>query len=858
MVRTALQDAASIAGLLITTEAMGEGRLTVDAEVRQSARSVEIDTVHLPETPYERLVGRDEELKRLDETWSDPAVKVFSLVGEGGTGKSALVNKWLTRMQADNYRGADAVLGWSFYSQGSKERATSADQFLNWSIAKLGINLTTTSASAKGEAIAEALAERRVLLILDGVEPLQHGPGSQPGQLKDLGMCALLRRFAAMPPREPHGLIVITSRLAVADIARWKDTAAPVLDVEELSDEAGAALLRDNGVWGTDRELKAASHDFGGHPLALGLLASFLQETQFGDVRRRDHIRDFFADPENPRHDHAKRVMESYEQEWLKDQPVLLGIMHMVGLFDRPASGDCLKALRQKPAIKGLTDAIVGIEDAKWWRAVACLREVRLLSPQDKSAPETLDAHPLVREWFGESLRTKNGTAWRAAHSRLFDHLRRATKEGDQPTFEQLDPLYQAIAHGCRAGRYLEALEKIYRDRICRRLPGGIEFYNLEKLGAFGSSLAAISWFFDKPYDKPVTTLSEQWRSWVLSQASTCLEAQGRLAESLQANLVVLDMEKAAKRWGNAARCAGNLSWAELRRGEVAFAVTRAEQAVRYADDSSYEFAKMAARVAHAHALHAAGREGEAEALFADAELRNREIYPFSPLLVAQHGYQYCDLLLAKGAWEAARERGAQTLKSCNWVRDVAFGKLTLGRANLGLALAGTGQSTSVTEQRHDFACSARAGLDEAVEGLRASGRLYSVALGLLARAVFRRSNGDWLGAARDLDEVEEIAELGPMKIYLCDMAIERARLAFAQIEAFAPLNGLLETDHPPKPAPPSADGVAGLKREAAAQLKIGENYVATCGYHKRDEELAELEAVLAGLRRFAGLPPRV
>ncbi len=58
------------------------------------------------------------------------------------------------------------------------------------------------------------------------------------------------------------------------------DDVAPVVDVEKLSDEAGAALLRDNGVWGTDKELKAAAHDFGGHPLALGLLASFLKETQ--------------------------------------------------------------------------------------------------------------------------------------------------------------------------------------------------------------------------------------------------------------------------------------------------------------------------------------------------------------------------------------------------------------------------------------------------------------------------------------------------------------------------------------------------------------------------------------------------
>ena len=262
--------------------------------------------------------------------------------------------------------------------------------------------------SAKGEAIAEALAKRRVLLVLDGVEPLQHGVDKQQGELKDAGLRALLRRFASTPPGQTHGLIVLTSRLAVKDIARWQDNIAPVVDVEKLSDEAGAALLRDNGVRGTDKEVKAAAHDFGGHPLALGLLASFLKETQSGDVHRRDHIRAFFADRENPRHDHAKRVMESCEKEWLSGQPVLLAIMHMVGLFDRPASGDCLNALRDKPVIEELTDEIVSLDHSEWQRAVTRLREVRLLLPRDPAAPDALDAHPLVREWFGDRLKQTN------------------------------------------------------------------------------------------------------------------------------------------------------------------------------------------------------------------------------------------------------------------------------------------------------------------------------------------------------------------------------------------------------------------------------------------------------------------
>src|SRR5208282_3493603 len=180
----------------------------------------------LPETGYEQLVGRDAELKRLDEAWSDERTNVLSLVAEGGAGKSALVNEWLSRLQADSYRGGDCVLGWSFYSQGLKERATSADKFLNWALAKLKATVATTSASAKGEAIAEALMTRRALLVLDGVEPLQHGPGPQTGQLKDQGLRSLLRRFAAVPPRTAHSLIALTSRLAVADIQRFRTGAA--------------------------------------------------------------------------------------------------------------------------------------------------------------------------------------------------------------------------------------------------------------------------------------------------------------------------------------------------------------------------------------------------------------------------------------------------------------------------------------------------------------------------------------------------------------------------------------------------------------------------------------------------------
>ena len=816
----------------------------------------------LPETAYERLVGRDAELWRLDEAWADANTNILSLIAEGGAGKSALVNEWLKRLQADGYRGAEAVLGWSFYSQGSKERATSAEEFLNWALDKLGLTLATTSATAKGEAIAEAMATRRVLLVLDGVEPLQHGLDKQQGELKDAGLRALLRRFASMPPTAARGLVVLTSRLPVKDVARWKDGAAPVVDVDKLSEAAGAALLRDNGVWGTDRELRAAARDFGGHPLALGLLASFLTETQRGDVRRRDHVRTYLADRENPRHDHARRVMESYEKEWLASEPVAHTIMHMVGLFDRPASGDCLRALRQAPAIDGLTGAVVALDEGVWQRAVARLREVRLLAPADPAAPDALDAHPLVREWFGERLKATNESAWKAAHGRLYEHLRDTTKEGKTPTLEDLAPLYQAIAHGCRAGRHQEALGEVYADRICRRQPdGGLEFYAAKKLGALGSDLAAISWFFDKPYEMPVATLTPANRFWLLSEAAMRLRAQGRFAEALPALRAALRRAEDVQAWGNAAIAASNLGEAELFVGEVAAAVATAKQSAAHAERSGNEFQMIAVRTTYADGLHAAGRREEAMREFADAERRQEKRQPEHPLLYSLQGYRYCDLLLTKGDWLAALERGNtigewEAASTSPSLLDRGLRRLWVGRAHLGQALATVGQPPPTATARDD-ARTARARLVEAVEGLRAAGRSDRLPRGLLARAAFRRSVGDWDGVARDLDEVEEIAEPGPMRLYLCDMALERVRLAFARCEAFAPLYGLIG-DSPPKPERPIEAERKCLHDEAETQLAIAANYIKTCGYHRRDEELAELQAVLRGDRLFADLPPRV
>jgi hypothetical protein len=108
------------------------------------------------------------------------------------------------------------------------------------------------------------------------------------------------------------GLCVITTRLPVADIADHERASALRLDLEQISSDAGARLLRTLGVKGDEEQLRSASDEFSGHCLALTLLGSYLSDAYNGDIRFRKEVSERLG------HDvrqgvHARKVMESYE-----------------------------------------------------------------------------------------------------------------------------------------------------------------------------------------------------------------------------------------------------------------------------------------------------------------------------------------------------------------------------------------------------------------------------------------------------------------------------------------------------------------------------------------------------------------
>ncbi len=781
-----------------------------------------IDLTHLPEgAPH--FLGREHELAALDAAWRDAGrTAIVQIIAPGGVGKTALVKRWLDGMRIRGWEGARRVYGWSFYSQGTREdQQASEDLFLANALEWLGVEHDPALNPAdKGRLLAEAVVVGRTLLLLDGVEPLQYPPGPLEGELHAPGLKALLTHLATAGQA---GLCVISSRERLADLDEWErnehrpNGGVPRLDLGNLSESDGARLLHDLGVKragaaqiaANDEELKQASREVKGHALTLSLLGRYLELAYEGDIRRRDQV-DFQEADAEVDGGHAFRVMKAYETWFARAGQKgerELAALRLLGFFDRPASRASLRALRTAPAIPGLTRPLVTLKPELWRVTLKRLQACGLVYFDADAG--SVDAHPLVRQYLAKTLSESMPEAWREGHRRLYEQLKASVPHRPEG-LAGLQPLYQAVAHGCLAGLWQEACDEVYVDRILRGA-GHDGYYSTRKLGALGADLGVVACFFVEPWRRLIPALSEADQAWLLNEAATRLRALGRLGEALEPMWASGEMDVERGEWEGAAISYGNLSELQLSVGRVGAAVADAESSVDYADCSGNAVWRMVSLSALADALLHHGEGETAAARFSEAETLQKERQPLYPLLYSVQGFQYCDLLLGgaeRAAWgvvtgggatdaggdklrldcSAVMERAVRTLRWADKnnlsLLDIALDHLTVARCALYSALL-NGSPPDAFE-------AARKEIDSAVAGLRAAGDQSRLPLGLLTRAWLRQCLDDEAGARADLDEVERIARRGNMRLHLADLHLTRARL-FRDRDELAKARALIE-----------------------------------------------------------------
>ena len=376
--------------------------------------------------------------------------------------------------------------GWSFYRQGTSGGTSSADEFIDAALTWFGDpDPRLGTAWEKGERLAKLISYRRTLLVLDGLEPLQNPPGPQEGRLREPSLQALLRELAAFNT----GLCVITTRTPVADIADHERTSALRRDLDQLPSDEGAKLLRALGVKGDEAELRTASDEFRGHCLALTLLGSYLTDAYNGDIHCREEVSSHLVDDVR-QGAHARKVMASY-QTWFDEGPEL-SLLRMLGLFDRPADERALEVLLEPPAIPGLTESLTDLSPIEWRTILGRLRRARLFAGEDPHNPRQLDAHPLVREYFGGQLRSQQTEAWKECNRRLYQYYRTIAPQLPN-SFREMEPLFLSVICACNAGLLREALHEVYIPRIER----GNAHFAANVLGATGPLLLVLAHFFE-------------------------------------------------------------------------------------------------------------------------------------------------------------------------------------------------------------------------------------------------------------------------------------------------------------------------------------------------------------------------
>jgi len=785
---------------------------TVEPKVNNSPVATDkIDFTRLP-NPSAELVGRSKELRKLTNVLKNK--QLVHIYAGGGVGKSALIFEWLQRMQPKKYHDVEKVFAWSFYSQGSHDTQNSSIDFFQKALPFFGhTGEFPKDDTAKGRALAKCLRNHSFILILDGLEPLQHPAHILDGELKDTALRAFLDDVHYHGLEKSPSLIVISSRQPLAELDNWSKEQYLEIDLQTLSPDDGVKLFRKLKVTGTDQELKQATQDMGGHALALVLLGKMLVSQFGGDIAQRDRLPALWEEEKFGAH--AKRVLAWYATYWknsiwvsfwLKTPLAFLvrrleskerSFLNLLSLFDRPMG------LAEKDELVKHAECAAPLRtlnDLAWQPLEKTLENAGLLLHNEGMRTQW-DCHPLIRNYFAQQFKETRPDQFRQAHRVLFEYYQKVPQKQQPDTLAELEPLYRAVVHGCLAGEYWDA-EEIYWSRILRgeeKDSSGnypCDYYSQRQLGAYSKDLTILSKFFNdngdwsNPVNVPVEKLNgkkldgrqvttEDWskiRAWLSGVASYCLMSLGRLEEALAPRKLDKELEKkladcsdnpdnVKRRLKNVSKASRNLSDLQLLLGKIEEATQTAKETLEFAKASGNSSERVKGFARYAWIAYVQGEDVTTEEYFKKAEHIQQQNEQDTSL-PSFSGFLHCSFLL-----EQTNERSGyeDVLKRAQYIyEDDTSEKTRL----LHVAL----ESLITAKVYHKQGNTKKVDLDQVVIDARKAETIQYLPMFLIDRANFYLDQQQFDDALRDLDEAWQIIKRSDMKLYAVDYHLAMSR----------------------------------------------------------------------------------
>jgi hypothetical protein len=770
-----------------------------------------VDVWRLSSSPA-HMVGRTAESEALTRAWLSGRDNAVTLVGWGGAGKTTLVANWLADMAAHRYHGAESVFAWSFDGQSDGENWATSDQFFDALIRSLDIE--GVSSSTTWERCREAtkrLQQTKSLIILDGLERIQHPPGPLEGTFRERVMQMFIRELAALNA----GMLILTSRLPIIDIDAYIGKTCQLIQIPELSRAESIEILTGAGVQGDTAQLSRIADEVRDHPLSLRLLSGYLQTVFDGDARMWESSG--LSKAVAGEGGNASAIMDQYAA-WFDGRPELQ-LLQMLGLFNREAAEDELAILRELPVRPGLNDQLVSMTRAELAYTLSSLRRAGMI--QNNPGQAGIDAHPLVREYFQRSFRRRHPEAFREGHRRLRNLL--AAKSSACPkNLEECGPVIAAIWHGTRAGDNAYALSELYWPRLAQD-----HHFLRDGLGAAASNHAALSYLLE---DTGGTPLSSAEISRLLADQSLDLRMMGNTAEAVFPLTQAIRLTRASGDTVVLVNQLRHLSQLELALGKVGEACRHAEEALKISTDRQHgSLEALSTRTSCAYALLQAGRYSEARRVLEQADLFAKNAVPE----LAPHAsrvtfcialYRTVDTLLGlagAGSQESQEEPGrsgsVDLATSALVVARRAVSAASAAPGLLGAALLDLAAERVLVTTSADGAMTAR--LSQAVEDIRTVGQRPWIIEANLVKCRALAAAGSIEEASSALQVAERLAADDGMVLQRLVCQIERVRVDASRVHADRPVGPTDQARVTDISAAASRLGLAFLEQQVAGLI---------------------------------------
>lgn len=738
-------------------------------------------------------LGRDGEVQWARGELARGDRRIVAFVAPGGVGKSEIVKclrrEWDTLQSAQHYEG---LIEWSFYSQGSTDRVVSSETFFHAAFNQLGVNrerYAQLPPAARGQLLADTLQNRKFLLILDGLEPLQYGSGPIRGYFKDSGLSTFLSELVASSPGGSTALI--TTRVPLTSL---RHPSVSERSVDLLSPEVGQQLLASLGVKGTDEELAALASAFNQHALSLALVGRYIASSDgvHGSAAAFLRVLQPFVPPpwiesrtlSGDVGANAFRALSLLFQDGALDLPCQA--LKLMGLFDRPTHRSALEALRTDPRIAGETVAKLSAE--AWQEVLQQLRTTGLLAPEHPSDPAMVDTHPLIREFCAERFSTTEPVEWQRACFALGELFEKeALDPKAENTPQGFSSAYQAIRYFAMAAnpeRALGLLDRVWNTADPDRTK---HFRGTRQHGLYGLELVALSSFFANSFTdvRPWVPVTERAR--LLSEAGIRLRNVGRLDDALQTFEAARDLVRAQQapitRSYLQGLCGltdmyavlGNLRLARIRGLEAMSGAQRLAREMNPGPSapplSQFVLSLTRSGEVELHSFRETGNTRSLETAASVLQWARAEALDAGEVGMLESQAFYSLALMASQTGEVASfwDLHAQ-LQQSRAEAPSLLGR-ALRRLASGIVLHSEGRRASEPEAARKFFAAAHLQLREALPLLQQAGYVDYLVPGLIALARNATELGSPVEARAYLDRATQFASQANMKLYLRQLA---------------------------------------------------------------------------------------